>query len=75
METRLPPDAALTPVIVSVSPSESVSLPSNWARVIETGVSSVAATLSLPAVGARLVFVTVIVTVAVAVPPLPSLIV
>jgi hypothetical protein len=63
---------ALTSVIVSRSPSASVSLPSRSLRRITTGVSSAVVTLSLFATGAALVRVTVMETVAVAV-RLPSL--
>ncbi len=60
------------PVTVSVSPSGSVSLASTLAM---PEVFSLVASVSSTAFGASLTGVTVTVTVAVSVPPLPSLIV
>jgi hypothetical protein len=78
--TTLPPLNVTEPwvalptlVIVSGLPSTSPSFPSSVAGAMISGVSSVAVTESLPAVGASLTAVTVTLTVAVAVPPWPSL--
>jgi len=61
----------LTAVTVSVSFSGSVSLPTRPVNVI--GVSSAVVSVSLFATGESFTALTVIVTVAVSVPPLPSL--
>ena len=80
MNTTLPllsvtvPWVALpTPVIVSGLPSTSLSFPRSVAGAMISGVSSATVTESAPAVGASLTAVTVTFTVAVSVPPWPSL--
>ena len=62
-----------TPVIDSALPSTSESLPSRVAGEITSGVSSAAVTESVVATGPSLTAVTLTLTVAVAVPPWPSL--
>ena len=73
-ETTVPFEGLLTAVIVSVSPSRSVSFASTISTVPSVmGVSSAVLTVSLTASGASLTGATLTVTVAVSVPPLPSL--
>ena len=62
-----------TPVIDGMSPSASVSLARSWAVTIVAGVSSVTETVSSPASGASFWQVTSTVTLALSLPPLPSL--
>ena len=59
-------------VTVRVSPSGSVSFPNTPGAAIDKVTSSLVVYELLTAVGARLTLLTVMVTVAVSVPPLPS---
>ena len=70
MITTEPLAGAVVALTLKVSPSRSLSLPKT---AMVTGVSSLVVTLSSTAVGSSLTGVTVTVTVAVALPPLPSM--
>ena len=73
--TAVPLVLGPTAVIVNASPSTSLSLASSSAAVKVTGTSSWVAPVSSSATGASLTGATLIVTVAVSLPPLPSSIV
>ena len=55
LSTAVPPTPLVTLLMVNVSPSTSLSLPSSCAAVKVTGVSSVAVKLSALAIGAVLI--------------------
>ena len=69
----MPCVALPTAVMESGLPSTSVSLASSAADATTSGVSSLVVSASLPATGASLTAVTLTVTVAVVLPPWPSL--